>query len=228
MSILYGIDLFQSTPSVGRATTSRRPRATTISRFQSTPSVGRATVTGETDSDLVIDFNPRPPWGGRRYRRKISCLNCHFNPRPPWGGRPAQGGRKFKSCKFQSTPSVGRATRPNLFRLQYRRNFNPRPPWGGRPKVVKTVYDTIAISIHALRGEGDNLCDTVKIYHKISIHALRGEGDYKKRLEELKNTLFQSTPSVGRATAKIYKYAMLCLYIVHIKLYIFATAVLFI
>lgn len=39
---------------------------------------------------------------------------------------------------------------------------------------------------------------------------------------------FQSTPSVGRATAKIYKYAMLCLYIVYIKLYIFATAVLFI
>lgn len=38
--------------------------------------------------------------------------------------------------------------------------------------------------------------------------------------------IFQSTPSVGRATAKIYKYAMLCLYIVHIKLYIFATAVL--
>ena len=38
---------------------------------------------------------------------------------------------------------------------------------------------------------------------------------------------FQSTPSVGRATAKIYKHAMLCLYIVHIKLYIFATAVLF-
>lgn len=38
---------------------------------------------------------------------------------------------------------------------------------------------------------------------------------------------FQSTPSVGRATAKIYKYATLCLYIVHIKLYIFATAVLF-
>ena len=38
---------------------------------------------------------------------------------------------------------------------------------------------------------------------------------------------FQSTPSVGRATAKIYKYTILRLYIVHIKLYIFATAVLF-
>ena len=178
MSILYGIDLFQSTPSVGRATTSRRPRATTISRFQSTPSVGRATVTGETDSDLVIDFNPRPPWGGRRYRRKISCLNCHFNPRPPWGGRPAQGGRKFKSCKFQSTPSVGRATRPNLFRLQYRRNFNPRPPWGGRPEASMCPVSRLKISIHALRGEGDTV---------------DGECMPKK-------FLFQSTPSVGRAT----------------------------
>ena len=61
----------------------------------------------------------------------------------------------------------------------------------------------------------------------ISIHALRGEGDVK--VERVSDYLdrFQSTPSVGRATAKIYKYAMLCLYIVHIKLYIFATAVLF-
>lgn len=33
-------------------------------------------------------------------------------------------------------------------------------------------------------------------------------------------TLFQSTPSVGRATAKIYKYAMLCLYIVHICIFL--------
>jgi len=32
---------------------------------------------------------------------------------------------------------------------------------------------------------------------------------------------------VGRATAKIYKYTILRLYIVYIKLYIFATAVLF-
>ena len=61
----------------------------------------------------------------------------------------------------------------------------------------------------------------------ISIHALRGEGD-PEELARLKGAwTFQSTPSVGRATAKIYKYAMLCLYIVHIKLYIFATAVLF-
>ena len=63
--------------------------------------------------------------------------------------------------------------------------------------------------------------------YNISIHALRGEGDSLLVLDDLAAERFQSTPSVGRATAKTYKYATLCLYIVHIKLYIFATAVLF-
>ena len=66
-----------------------------------------------------------------------------------------------------------------------------------------------------------------RIINGISIHALRGEGDDALALLCRTKDKFQSTPSVGRATAKIYKYAMLCLYIVHIKLYIFATAVLF-
>lgn len=42
-----------------------------------------------------------------------------------------------------------------------------------------------------------------------------------------KKSAFQSTPSVGRATAKVYKYISVNLYRVHIKLHIFATTVLF-
>ena len=56
---------------------------------------------------------------------------------------------------FQSTPSVGRAT-----------------------IVIDLIGFSTAISIHALRGEGDdkfNKCSAVKT--DISIHALRGEGD---------------------------------------------------
>ena len=34
----------------------------------------------------------------------------------------------------------------------------------------------------------------------ISIHALRGEGDTDKEKRRCKHLLFQSTPSVGRAT----------------------------
>ena len=60
-----------------------------------------------------------------------------------------------RKAGFQSTPSVGRATL-NALGLAF----------------------TQAISIHALRGEGDKTGVTVNgIEHIISIHALRGEGD---------------------------------------------------
>ncbi len=112
----------------------------------------------------------------------------------------------LSTCAFQSTPSVGRAT---TFR-----SYN---------------WSSIGISIHALRGEGDfKIGREIGKYIGISIHALRGEGDHIHADRKPRTSEFQSTPSVGRATAKIYKYAMLCLYIVYIKLYIFATAVLFI
>ena len=57
------------------------------------------------------------------------------------------------------------------------------------------------ISIHALRGEGDwrlTLRQVTSLY--ISIHALRGEGDLSRFSVALLPDIFQSTPSVGRAT----------------------------
>ena len=152
-------------------------------------------------------FNPRPPWGGRHGIEQLVCLiPRHFNPRPPWGGRLFK--LLFLLCLFifQSTPSVGRATHT----LNYVRK--PITLFQSTPSVGRATTITIDIIIIAI----------------ISIHALRGEGDCTLFANLVVVRLFQSTPSVGRATAKIYKYAMLCLYIVHIKLYIFATAVLFI
>ena len=104
-----------------------------------------------------------------------------------------------------------------------RLNFNPRPPWGGRLPCVYFLVDfDFAISIHALRGEGDLGIPYTTYINYISIHALRGEGDYASfttlpKMEisihalrgegdydggELNRTVsaFQSTPSVGRAT----------------------------
>ena len=63
--------------------------------------------------------------------------------------------KKLSRQTFQSTPSVGRAT------FQTARSAM-----------------TIAISIHALRGEGDGKWQDSPVYAvDISIHALRGEGD---------------------------------------------------
>ena len=59
-----------------------------------------------------------------------------------------------KTNRFQSTPSVGRAT-------------------GIRHRIT----DYAAISIHALRGEGDLVILPICSGELISIHALRGEGD---------------------------------------------------
>ena len=61
---------------------------------------------------------------------------------------------ELQNTLFQSTPSVGRATQSTNGEF----SFN-------------------LISIHALRGEGDDELTKVQQKLDISIHALRGEGD---------------------------------------------------
>ena len=127
--------------------------------FQSTPSVGRATNGSTFEPPLFHDFNPRPPWGGRRFTTLA----------------------KTWDLSFQSTPSVGRATpdlsaialpssdisihalrgegdnRPDRQHTNAQVYFNPRPPWGGRPTKNTNERANNTISIHALRGEGDTV-----------------------------------------------------------------------
>ena len=57
--------------------------------------------------------------------------------------------------RFLSTPSVGRATRTLWRCWRPAKNFYPRPPWGGRRVSRSWTPNGKAISIHALRGEGD-------------------------------------------------------------------------
>ena len=103
--------------------------------------------------------------------------DLHFNPRPPWGGRLYLYYTYIEKKVFQSTPSVGRAT-PDL----------PRERTSQK------------ISIHALRGEGDDNWNLGFSTAIISIHALRGEGDFIASPTVPATMAFQSTPSVGRAT----------------------------
>ena len=150
-----------------------------ISAFQSTPSVGRATVryfdffgsagisihalrgegdlpAREKEEPIAISIHAlrgegdSSVWFGSRCR-------VYFNPRPPWGGRRLTFWSIVVKAIFQSTPSVGRATAIDLPNAGY----------------------TYAISIHALRGEGDHAVRVKFCVKFISIHALRGEGDCK-------------------------------------------------
>ena len=82
--------------------------------------------------------------------------SMYFYPLPPRGGRQRQ---RYDGCAG--------------------RNFYPRPPRGGRPGA------------HRHSGR----------YDAISIHALREEGDYASRSLSLSVILFLSTPSARRATS---------------------------
>ena len=103
---------------------------------------------------------------------------------------------------FLSTPSARRATRPRLDSSRHIADFYPRPPRGGRLHPRCSPGGWSAISIHALREEGDsaplpqNICVVVFLSTpsarratrrvrsfwdacSISIHALREEGDIR-------------------------------------------------
>ena len=119
-----------------------------------------------------MDFNPRPPRGGRRAEKlfvdKCSGISIHapreggdfsdyqrlshknhFNPRPPRGGRRGSYATVNLWAAFQSTPPARGATAGAA----------------GEPPGVSTI------SIHAPR-EGGDVCVCV-----ISIHAPREGGD---------------------------------------------------
>ena len=193
-------------------------------QFQSTPSARRATGLCICHVELHQDFNPRPPRGGRRSRRHTGNaafpISIHalreegdllapgrylrehdFNPRPPRGGRLLHLFIQPSRPLFQSTPSARRAT-PGVTGCEPPpSDFNPRPPRGGRRRALLDANHHPAISIHALREEGDCLpscrpsrrrrhfnprpprggrlysTEAVKLLLKISIHALREEGD---------------------------------------------------
>ena len=102
-------------------------------KFQSTPSARRATSTAKQGGAAALNFNPRPPRGGRPSFQGDPKAEVQFQSTP--SARRATGSfDKDAQAKalFQSTPSARRATCSLLSALCATINFNPRPPRGGR------------------------------------------------------------------------------------------------
>ena len=145
-------------------------------------------------------FYPRPPRGGRHSSRKSASASTDFYPRPPRGGRRLPQLPLMALLRFLSTPSARRAT-----------------------TNTHHARDTLEISIHALREEGDlcpilrslrpknfyprpprggrqNTVSSMTGQYDISIHALREEGDAQEPVSAEQDVQFLSTPSARRAT----------------------------
>ena len=75
--------------------------------------------------------------------------------------------------------------------------FYPRPPRGGRLENAETSNDDKAISIHALREEGDHTGWRPHRRQRISIHALREEGDKCRRSPTRRWRYFYPRPPRG-------------------------------
>ena len=199
------ISLFLSTPSARRAT-SVTPYNGSMFTFLSTPSARRATRCSSSEIQFLFEFLSTPSArratssplflllypvisihalreeGDGTVRRMVQNLH-HFYPRPPRGGRPVPLAlRGLVFCRFLSTPSARRATPEEPHVRICHCYFYPRPPRGGRLSQVIQTSGTTAISIHALREEGDlmMLCSSVSAI------------------------LFLSTPSARRATSPAF------------------------
>ena len=130
------------------------------------------------------------------------------------------------SNEFLSTPSARRATSRPGTDGSSRQNFYPRPPRGGRHFFDLSARPGPAISIHALREEGDGVGGgapegytgflstpsarrATSSPHStgygctISIHALREEGDEVHEAMDKYIDEFLSTPSARRATCRV-------------------------
>ena len=168
--------------------------------FLSTPSARRATqYVWKPGEKKPISIHALREEGDVSQRR---CLRFHlyFYPRPPRGGRLVRKASFDPQFIFLSTPSARRATDTRTKAYRKGVYFYPRPPRGGRRRADRGLEVFCAISIHALREEGDvglriptsfvykflstpsarratEALDAVELLFDISIHALREEGD---------------------------------------------------
>ena len=179
---------------------SRRPYNRVDCQFLSTPSARRATcltsLLGQPPQHFyprpprggrpghrggrrrVGDFYPRPPRGGRRRPKRGRVPRTHFYPRPPRGGRQYGKNRPIQNRRFLSTPSARRAT---VLLGQGCANLNQ--------------FLSTPSARRATRGRLQRTqCPA------ISIHALREEGDLQRICSPPGRTEFLSTPSARRAT----------------------------
>ena len=95
--------IFQSTSPVRGTTAGRIGTAQIQMVFQSTSPVRGTTQARRPGICGYMNFNPRPPHGGRHMLLLPRVRDRDFNPRPPHGGRPSFSCPSICSSVFQST-----------------------------------------------------------------------------------------------------------------------------
>ena len=167
---------FLSTPSARRATKIRAWKAGD-DEFLSTPSARRATdyrLVRLAKFDISIHALREE---GDQTDTKLAMTLANFYPRPPRGGRFCAPCKIRFETLFLSTPSARRATSPHCVVEAAGYYFYPRPPRGGRPAAwcSPPMWGLFLSTPSARRATHQRISDGAGA--AISIHALREEGD---------------------------------------------------
>ena len=118
-------------------------------------------------------------------------------------------GNEYQAKIFQSTPSVGRATLGTSTAFGFAFGFQSTPSVGRATNVMGGCIKFGGFQSTPSVGRATALAGKRFIGRFISIHALRGEGDDIVRWIIASSSPFQSTPSVGRATAWVARLSLL-------------------
>ena len=169
------------------------------------------------------NFNPRTPYGMRRWLIRRDRKRSNFNPRTPYGMRLILFVVGLLGWLFQSTHPLRDATviafwiaililnfNPRTpYGMRHGRTyaecihcryFNPRTPYGMRPHTVRYSFYDLNISIHApLTG-----CDVLSCRHRIHLWYFNPRTPYGMRHIKIVISLlviwFQSTHPLRDAT----------------------------
>ena len=170
--------------------------------FLSTPSGWRATCKRVQHRHGFINFYPRPPGGGRLYKRFWMQRQASFLSTPS-GWRATKKSTENLTQKQISIHAL-RVEGDREYRLHKpgRAYFYPRPPGGGRRRLLQ-ISSWVPYFYPRPPGGGRHTFRAARGPRTpISIHALRVEGDEYRYMFSAIMSRFLSTPSGWRATTR--------------------------
>ena len=196
-----GSSIFLSTPSARRATGRIDYETHRRNIFLSTPSARRATQQPERMGDRhQISIHALREEGDQKghTERRRQAISIHALREE---GDIPESYTELDGSVFLSTPSARRATYASRRHRQHRANFYPRPPRGGRPLATQLASCCCEFLSTPSARRATIPADKDGVRIAISIHALREEGDQGLPLNRTRFEIFLSTPSARRATA---------------------------
>ena len=148
---------------------------------------------------------------GDPFRHRSERVKEDFYPRPPRGGRRDAQGAVDLDAVFLSTPSARRATHSPQCGSGCKRYFYPRPPRGGRPSPL-APRSTLTRFLSTPSARRATLAACAALHaDAISIHALREEGDTVPSSETTSVEDFYPRPPRGGRLQPVFQGKNCCL-----------------